>query len=271
MVTLRDEDGQLLGVGKIVRSRSDLGQQFESLQHRIETLDSSAHRKDVFLSTLAHELNNPLAPLSNALRLIRLSVPDTKALEYPLNLMERQIQTLGRLAGDLLDLARIGAGKVELKEETVAIQDIVQQAIESASPLVRGRHHSLEVRLPPMPLFVQADPDRLVQVFVNLLNNAGKFTPEGGRISIEGAIEADEMVMRVRDTGIGIPRNVLPRIFEMFTQAEESRSHSQGGLGIGLAVVKQLVTLHGGSVQASSEGPGKGSLFTVRLPLPNPG
>jgi signal transduction histidine kinase len=196
-----------------------------------------------------------------------MAAPETPDLEYPLKVIERQVQALGRLVDDLLDLSRIGAGKMELKKKTIALQDIVQRAVESAGPLLRGRRHELHVLLPPAPLLVEADPDRLVQVFVNLLNNAGKYTPRHGRIWVKGTVEGEEAVIHVKDSGIGIPHDVLPRIFEMFTQAESARPHSEGGLGIGLTVVKQFVTLHGGSVQVRSEGPDKGSEFTVRLPL----
>ena len=267
MVALRDENGGLLGFGKILRSRSDLREQFETLRNQVEALGATARRKDVFLSTLSHELRNPLAPLSNAVQLIRMTAPTAPDLEYPLKVIERQVESLSRLVDDLLDLSRIGAGKIELKKRKVALQEIIQRAVEAAGPMVHGRRHKLEVLLPPARLFVDADPDRLVQVFVNLLNNSGKYTPEKGRIWVKGTIEGDEAVVHVKDTGIGIPHDVLPRIFEMFTQAESSRPHSHGGLGIGLTVVKELVTLHGGSVQVRSEGPGKGSEFSVRLPL----
>jgi PAS domain S-box-containing protein len=266
MVALRDPDGRLLGYGKILRSRTDLWEQMETLKNRIEDLDASSRRKDVFLSTLSHELRNPLAPLSNAVDLIRMAAPVTPDLDYPLRVIERQVDSLRRLVDDLLDLSRIGAGKIQLKKETIAIQEIVQRAVDSAEPQLR-RRHELELLLPPAPLWVEADADRLVQVFVNLLNNAAKYTPEGGSIWVKGTVEDREVVIDVKDTGVGIPADLMPRLFELFTQAESSRPHSDGGLGIGLSLVKNLVTLHGGSVQAKSEGPGKGSEFTVRLPL----
>jgi signal transduction histidine kinase len=269
MVALRDNDGKLLGFGKILRSRTDLWEQVETLRNRIDDLDATSRRKDVFLSTLSHELRNPLAPLSNAVDLIRMAAPDAPDLEYPIKVIERQVASLRRLVDDLLDLSRIGAGKIELKRETIALQEIVQRAVESASPLLRGRRHQLEVLLPPAPLLVEADRDRLVQVFVNLLNNAAKYTPEGGSIWIKGTIEDREAVIDVKDNGVGIPPDLMPRIFEMFTQADASHPRSEGGLGIGLSLVRNLVTLHGGSVQANSDGPGKGSEFTVRLPLKN--
>ena len=267
MVALREPGGRLLGFGKILRSRSDLWEQLQTLRNRIEALDGEARRKDVFLSTLSHELRNPLAPLSQAVRLIRMTAPSNPEMEYPLTVIERQVDSLSRLVDDLLDLSRIGAGKIDLQKEIVVLQEILHLAVESANPLVRGRRHDLRILLPPAPIYLEADPNRLVQVFVNLLNNAGKYTPEGGRIWIKGTIEDDEAVVHVEDTGIGISPDVLPRIFELFTQAESSRQQSQGGLGIGLSLVKNLVTLHGGTVQVRSEGPDKGSQFTVRLPI----
>jgi len=267
MVALRAPDGRLLGYGKILRSRTDLWEQIETLRNQVEDLDASSRRKDVFLSTLSHELRNPLAPLSNAVDLIRLAAPEAPSLDYPLQVIERQVDSLRRLVDDLLDLSRIGAGKVELKKERIAVQEIVRRAMETAGPFLRGRNHQIEELLPPAPMVVDADPDRLVQVFVNLLNNAGKFTPEGGSIWIKGTVEDQETVVHIKDTGVGIPPELMPRLFELFTQAESTRVRSNGGLGIGLSLVKNLVTLHGGSVQARSDGPGKGSEFTVRLPL----
>jgi two-component system CheB/CheR fusion protein len=154
-----------------------------------------------------------------------------------------------------------------LKRETVAIHDVVHRAVESARPVVRERRHTLDVILPAAPIFLNADCARLEQVLVNLIHNAAKYTPENGRIWVKGATEGAEAVIQVQDSGIGIPHDMLPRIFELFTQVESSRPQSQGGMGIGLALVKTLVTLHGGSVQVHSDGEGKGSEFTVRLPL----
>lgn len=267
MVALRDAQGELVGFCKILRNRTELKEQLEMLRNQLAASDAAVRRKDVFLSTLSHELRNPLAPLCNAVQLIRMTVPATPELEYPLKVIERQVESLRRLMDDLLDLSRINAGKIELRRETVALHEIVHRAVESAGASMRERRHQLEVLMPSAPILVQADPARLGQVFVNLINNAVKYTPEEGRIWIKGTTEGEEAVVRVADTGVGIPPEVLPRIFELFTQVEESRSLSQGGLGIGLSVVKNLVTLHGGSVQVRSDGPGKGSEFTVRLPL----
>jgi signal transduction histidine kinase len=172
-----------------------------------------------------------------------------------------------RLVDDLMDLSRIGAGKVELRREKVAIQQILQRAAESVQPQARDHGHVLEIFLPGQPIFLKADPARLEQVFVNLLNNAIKYTQRGGHIWLKCTGEDEEVVMRVEDDGVGIPQDMLPRIFDLFTQVDSTRKQAEGGLGIGLALVKKLVSLHGGSVQVNSEGPGRGSEFTVRLPL----
>jgi signal transduction histidine kinase len=174
---------------------------------------------------------------------------------------------LQRLVDDMLDLSRVGAGKIELQRRVVSLNEILRSAVESTRSAVAAQRHTLDLLLPDGDVFVEGDPDRLHQVFVNLINNAVKYTPAGGRIWVKGTAEPGEAVARVEDSGVGIPHEMLPRIFDLFTQTESTRGMSQGGLGIGLALVKNLVSLHGGSVQAKSDGPGKGSEFTVRLPL----
>lgn len=171
------------------------------------------------------------------------------------------------MVDDLMDLSRLGAGKIELRKETVTLNEIIEHAVEDVRPLINERRHQLEVLMTDKPIFVEADPGRLEQVFTNLLNNAAKYTPQGGRIWIKAITEGKDAVVHFEDTGVGLAKEEMPLIFELFTQAESSRSQSQGGIGIGLSVVKQLVTLHGGSVQVRSDGTGKGSEFTVRLPL----
>jgi PAS domain S-box-containing protein len=267
LTALRDERGELVGFGKVLRNRTDLREQVETLRNQVGALELSHRHKDEFLSMLSHELRNPLAPLTNAVYLIRRTVPATPDLEGSLRVIERQVASLQRLVDDLLDLSRIGAGKVALKKERLAIQDVLRRAVDSTSALVRQRRHRLDLLAPSVPMFVSGDPDRLEQVFVNLINNAAKYTPEGGRIWVKATTEGDEAVVHIEDTGVGIPHDLLPRIFELFTQVESSRRHSQGGLGIGLSLVKNLVTLHGGSVQVRSDNPGEGSDFVVRLPL----
>lgn len=266
-VALHNEQEQHVGYGKVLRDRLDVKEQLETFRSQFAAAEALNKRKDVFLSTLSHELRNPLAPLTNAVRLVRMSVPKSVDIEYPLRIIERQISNLARLVDDLLDVSRIGAGKIELKKQAVPVQDVVRTAVESIRAALRERRQTLDVLMPPQPLVVEVDPDRMDQVFVNLLNNAVKFTPEQGHIWIKGTSEGNEVVVHVEDNGVGIAQDMLPRIFELFTQVESSRYESRGGLGIGLSLVKDLVTLHGGSVQVRSDGPGKGSEFTVRLPL----
>lgn len=266
LTAARDGDGRVLGFGKVLRNRTDLREQLDTLRNQAQALTDANYQKDVFLSTLSHELRNPLAPLINAVQLIRLTA-DRPELDQLLKIIERQIAHLRRLVDDLLDMSRAGAGKIDLKKETVSIEEVIGAAVESLRPFVRERRHTLDVLFPSAPILVEADRERLEQVFVNLIQNAAKYTPEGGRIWIKGSTEGPEAVVRVQDSGIGIPHEMLPRIFELFTQVESSRPQSQGGMGIGLSLVKSLITLHDGSVQVHSDGEGKGSEFTVRLPL----
>jgi signal transduction histidine kinase len=224
-------------------------------------------RKDEFLATLAHELRTPLAPICNSLSLLRLSDKEGVSAERVIEMMERQVQSLVRLVDDLMEMSRITRGKIELRRERVPISRVIHSAIETSMPLLQARQHALATALPTEELAVDADPVRLEQVLVNLLNNAAKYTEAGGRIWIEARREGSQAVLTVRDSGAGISAEILPRIFEPFTQAERTYNRSQGGLGIGLTLVRSLVELHGGTVRARSEGPGQGSEFTVRLPL----
>jgi signal transduction histidine kinase len=267
LVTLRDGDGNKVGYGKILRNRTDIREQIETLRNQAAASELRHHHKDVFFSTLAHELRNPLAPLSNAVELIRLAVPPSADIEFPMRILERQIASLRTLVDDLMDLSRIGAGKVDIEKVPLSLQSVIQHAAESVQPLIREHRHELKLLLPPSPMTVSGDPTRLEQVFVNLLTNAAKYTPEGGSIWIKSTIEGVEAVTHVTDNGIGIPTDMLPKIFELFTQVDGARPRSRGGLGIGLSLVRNLVALHGGSVQVRSDGEGRGSEFSVRLPL----
>ena len=267
---LRSDEGELLGFGKTLRDRTDLKEQLELLRKRVDVLEETDEHKNVFLSTLSHELRNPLAPLSNALQLIRMASPDTPALQYPIKLIERQVDFIRRLVEDLLDVTRINAGKVALELEPTEIKDVLATAIEATQPLIDQRGHRLTQHFLAGPIVVKADADRLQQVFVNLLTNAAKYTPEGGRIEVRATLEQSEAIVHVVDTGIGIPTEMQPHIFDLFTQVASSSDRAEGGLGIGLSLVKNLVEMHGGSVQVRSEGPGKGSQFSVRLPLATP-
>jgi two-component system CheB/CheR fusion protein len=185
--------------------------------------------------------------------------------------MERQVQHLVRLVDDLLEVSRVTRGKIELRKERVELAAIVQSALETSRPLIEEAGHDLTVSLPSEPVYLEADPTRLAQVFLNLLNNAAKYTDPGGRIWLTAELAGNEVLVRVRDTGIGIPADMLPRVFDLFTQADRTLERSQGGLGIGLSLVRSLVEMHGGTVAAHSDGPGKGSEFIVRLPLLLPG
>jgi len=232
-----------------------------------EALREADRRKDEFLATLAHELRNPLAPIRNSLQILRLSGSTESATEQVYEMMERQVNQMVRLVDDLLEISRITRGQIELRKERVSLATVIQSAVEVSKPLIEDAHHDLVITLPPEPLMFEADPVRLEQIVSNLLNNAAKYTNPGGRIWLAAQRESDHVVISVRDSGIGILPKMLPLIFEMFTQIEHSTSRTQGGLGIGLTLVRSLVEMHGGTVEARSEGPGKGSEFIVRLPL----
>jgi PAS domain S-box-containing protein len=232
-----------------------------------ESLRNTDRRKDEFLATLAHELRNPLAPISNALQIMRLT-HEPAAVENARGIIERQLGQLVHLVDDLLDVNRISQGKVELRKVDVDVADVVRGAVETSRPLIDSGRHTLTLQLPPpQSAIVNADPTRLGQVVANLLNNAAKYTPEGGHIEVCTRCEGDEVVITVTDDGVGLPPQMLPRVFDMFTQADHTLSRSQGGLGIGLTLVKRLAEMHGGKVLAESEGPGRGCTFTVRIPL----
>jgi PAS domain S-box-containing protein len=267
VVALRDDSGQVVGFGKTLRDRTDVRAQIDALENRVAALLKADERKNVFLGTLAHELRNPLAPLVNAVQLLRLRRPGDPDLAYSVQLIERQVEFLRRLVDDLLDVTRIGAGKIELKKEPVSLGEVLRRVMESCRPRAEERRQHVELILPTGAIVVEGDRARLQQVFVNLVTNAVKYTPEGGRVWVKATVEGKEAAVDVEDTGMGISAEVLPKIFDLFTQEEESRYRSEGGLGIGLALVKSLVTLHGGTVQVRSGGKGKGSQFTVRLPL----
>jgi PAS domain S-box-containing protein len=239
----------------------------ENLRRLAAELAETDRRKTEFLATLAHELRNPLAPLTNGLHLIRMAADNPPAQAKARDMMERQLRHLVRLVDDLLDIARISSGKVELKKERVSLRSVLASAVETSMPLMTAGGHQLEVAMPDEGVQLHADATRLAQVVSNLLNNAAKYTPYGGRIALSTRREGDRVVISVADTGIGIPREALPEVFEMFTQVGRTRDRSQGGLGIGLALVRRLVELHGGTVIAVSPGPGEGSTFTVRLPM----
>jgi signal transduction histidine kinase/ActR/RegA family two-component response regulator len=229
-------------------------------------LEEADRRKDEFLATLAHELRNPLAPIRNSVYILRLTAAN-KASAHLYEIMQRQVDYMVRLVDDLLEISRVTRGKIELRKEQVDLCAVIQAAVETTRPHIESARHELTIELTAEPLFLEADTVRLVQVFANLLNNAVKYTDEGGRIWITAVQEKDCAVVSVRDTGTGIPAAALPRVFDMFMQSDVTKDRGGGGLGIGLTLVRRLVEMHGGSVSARSEGLGKGSEFVVRLPL----
>lgn len=230
-------------------------------------LQEEDRRKDEFLATLAHELRNPLAPIRNGLQVLKLLGHDHESAEESRGMMERQLEHLVRLVDDLLDVSRVSRGKIELRKERLDLANIVATALETCAPAIEERGHELSVALPEEPIQVDADKTRLAQALGNLLNNAAKYTDPGGRISLSVERQGREAVIRVRDTGVGIPGAMLPKIFDLFTQVDRSLEKSQGGLGIGLTLVRRMVELHGGNVEAKSAGQGLGSEFIIRLPL----
>ncbi|QYG04423.1 response regulator [Massilia sp. NP310] len=232
----------------------------------MEALREADRRKSEFLATLAHELRNPLAPIRNALELLRLSGDKPAMLERVRGTMERQVDQMVHLINDLLDIARISSGKMVLQIERVDMQSVIASAVETSLPLIEAGGHELALDLPDAAIWVDVDTVRLSQVLSNLLSNASKYTPHHGRIAISARVSGDAVVIDVSDTGIGIATHDLERVFDMFSQAPHSIGISKGGLGIGLSLVRRLVSLHGGSVSASSAGAGHGSTFTIRLP-----
>jgi signal transduction histidine kinase/CheY-like chemotaxis protein len=241
----------------------------EHLRQQAAILREVDRRKNEFLATLGHELRNPLAPLWHAVKLQDLQETTDPVSAQIRDITKRQVQQLIRLADDLLDISRIAQGKVELRKEPVDLATVLAQATQTSAPHLKARHHRFEFVAPTEPLWLEADPARLVQVLVNLLNNAAKYTEPGGQVWLTAEREGNEAVMRVRDTGMGIPPEMLPHVFELFTQGEWSADHAQGGMGIGLALVRRLVELHGGTITAASKGLGRGSEFVVRLPAPS--
>ncbi len=239
----------------------------DDLRRLADELAESDRRKTEFLATLAHELRNPLAPLSSGLQVMRLSASDPQAVERTRSMMERQVSHMVHLVDDLLDIARISTGKVDLKKERVDLQTVIASAVETSMPLIEAGRHELLVRIPDETLLLEVDLTRVAQVVSNLLNNAAKYTPARGRIGLAAHREDGFVVIAVTDTGIGIPPAAMPTVFEMFTQVGRNMERAQGGLGIGLSLVRRLIELHGGTVSADSEGVGRGSTFTVRLPL----
>jgi PAS domain S-box-containing protein len=232
-----------------------------------EELKNADRRKDEFLATLAHELRNPLAPIRNSLQILCMAGSDDHAAVEARSIMERQLGQMVRLVDDLLDVSRITRNRLELRKERTELAAVVHSAVETSRPLIEQSRHALSVTLPPFPVVLDADPVRLAQVFANLLNNSAKYTEPGGCIALSAETAGDDLVVRVRDNGVGIPPEAQPRIFTMFSQVDRTLQRAQGGLGIGLTLVKLLVEMHGGTVNVHSAGPGQGAEFVVRLPI----
>lgn len=239
----------------------------QELQASEERLLEAHRRKDEFLATLAHELRNPLAPVRNAVELLKRHKLDIEKLDWACGLIDRQVAVLSRLIDDLMDVSRINQGRIELRREVVAINDALSDAVEAVRPSAEQSGHELAVLLPDRAIAVDGDRTRLAQAFMNLLSNAVKYTDTGGRIEVAVLVERDNVVITVKDNGIGIPADRLENVFEMFSQVESALSRSKGGLGIGLSLTQRLVQLHGGHIRAHSEGLGLGSRFSVTLPL----
>ena len=232
-----------------------------------KALKEADQRKDQFLAMLAHELRNPLVPIRNGLQILNLAGNNPAMAENARSIMDQALNQMVRLVDDLLDVSRITTGKLKLRKERVELATVVQSAVDTSRPLIEEQGHKLTITLPAASIVLDADATRLAQVFSNLLNNAAKYSEEGGHITLSAEPRADEVVVRVTDRGIGIPADHLPRIFQLFAQVETASDRSQGGLGIGLSLVKGLVEMHGGKIEAHSDGPGHGSEFVARLPM----
>ena len=267
VLTLPGADGRPVAFATVSQDVTERKRLEDNLRRVAEELSRADRRKNEFLAMLAHELRNPLAPISNAVRALSLGRRDETAVDSASEMLERQVGQIIRLVDDLLDVSRISRGKIALRSERVELSPIIQQAVEAARALYRSMNQELTVRLPSEPVYLNADPTRLAQVVGNLLNNACKFTDVGGRIVLSVEREGAQVAIRVADNGVGIAAEHLAGIFDMFTQVESSLERSRSGLGIGLTLVKTLVEMHGGTVEAHSEGVGRGSEFVVRLPM----
>ena len=251
---------------ELYRQRQQIASQRDELEAQADALKQADRRKDEFLATLAHELRNPLAPLRHGLDILRRD-PDGPDAGSIRDMMDRQMVHLVRLIDDLLDVSRVSQGKIELRKDAIVVGDVVRSAIEASRPLIEAAQHSLTVDIPPEQLWLDADHTRISQVIANLLNNAAKYTPSGGRIDVFVRAVGGEAVIEVSDNGIGIPAAMRSEVFQLFAQVDDHLGRAQGGLGIGLALVKQLVGLHGGTVEAKGRADGIGSVFSVHLPL----
>ncbi|HEY2414576.1 MAG TPA: ATP-binding protein [Pirellulaceae bacterium] len=252
--------------GAMSRARQRIAHQVEELQRKHHELIVADQRKDEFLAVLAHELRNPLAPIASALDILKQPEVDPAVAAKAIEVADRQVRHMTRLVDDLLDVSRIMRGKIELRKERVDLKSVVARAVETVQPLIDRERHALTIELPEDAVWIEADLVRLAQAVANLLSNAAKYTEAGGHIHLSALVENRQLVINVRDSGIGIDPATLPKLFEMFMQAAPGSSRSRGGLGIGLTLVKNLVELHGGEIGAHSDGLGKGSEFMIRMP-----
>ncbi len=266
LVPLKDSAEQIHGFSKIFRDVTSERLAIEELHRLAENLAEADRRKSEFLATLAHELRNPLAPIRNGLGILRVGSDSVTTLSKTREMMERQVNHMVHLVDDLLDISRISGGKIELKKECITIKELLNSAVETSLPLIESGQHQLKVNVPDDSITLYVDPNRVAQVISNLLNNAAKYTPQGGEIKVSVSVENNEFILCVEDNGIGIPHDALPTIFEMFNQVERNMEHAQGGLGVGLTLVRQIVEMHGGNVKAHSV-ENIGSIFTVTLPM----
>ncbi|MES3022129.1 MAG: response regulator [Pseudomonadota bacterium] len=255
---------QLLGTVAEITERKESEERLRTLAADLSSVDQ---RKTEFLATLAHELRNPLAPLVNGLAIMAREPDNPGAVSRVREIMQRQVGHMVHLIDDLLDVARINGGKIELKKQRVALSKVIANAIETSQPLIDAARHQLNVRIPPEPITLEVDPVRIAQVLSNMLNNAAKYTPAGGRIDIEVERGDATVAITIRDNGVGIPQEAQHEVFNMFNQVDRHLERAQGGLGIGLALVQRLVSMHEGEVSVASPGAGLGSAFAVRLPL----
>jgi two-component system, sensor histidine kinase len=267
--TFNDMLGEIEGRAAALEGTNRMLEQEMNVRQEAErALLASDQRKDEFLATLAHELRNPLAPLRNALEILKYAGEGSKDALAAREIMERQLRQLVRLVDDLLDVSRITTGKLVLQREDARFEDIIQSALDATAPYFEGRNVHLTVTLPREPVHLRADATRLAQVFLNLLHNAAKFTDPGGKVALHAEREGSDLVVTVTDTGIGIPASKLPMIFDMFAQVDQRLERTHSGLGVGLSLARRLVELHGGTIEARSDGLGKGTRFVVRLPAP---
>lgn len=263
-----DAEGRPLGLTGVAAEITERKAAEQALKKSEEALLDADRRKDEFLATLAHELRNPLAPIRSGVAILSTEAP--REPKRVLQMMDRQVGHMVRLIDDLLDVSRVSRGKITLKKERVALQSIVESAVDTSRPIIDAGKHRMTVSMPDAPVWLHADPTRVAQVLSNLLNNAAKYTRNGGRITLTADVRADRVVLSVSDTGVGIASDMLPRVFELFTQVGGTLDRAQGGLGIGLSLARKLVELHDGTIVAQSDGLDRGSTFIVELPMGSP-